>query len=203
MKDGYTLTERYDRVITESGTIRRIHQEDFCQALGYPSYIKYESEKGPSLQDCIAMVRRTSSVPAADALVLLRWNIGNLLLGNSDGHAKNLSILYTEGGPKLAPLYDIVCTRIYPGISRNMAIAIGGSFDPGQIGLKEWNNLAKTLGMNPRLVLRTLQELIVSIEDRLELYCNEFIETTGSDPVIDRINQTIRKQVRRTKTLLK
>ena len=203
VKDGYTLTERYDRVITESGTIRRIHQEDFCQALGYPSYIKYESEKGPSLQDCIAMVRRTSSVPAADALVLLRWNIGNLLLGNSDGHAKNLSILYTEGGPKLAPLYDIVCTRIYPGISRNIAIAIGGSFDPGQIGLKEWNNLAKTLGMNPRLVLRTLQELIVSIEDRLELYCNEFIETTGSDPVIDRINQTIRKQVRRTKTLLK
>lgn len=147
VKDGYTLTKRYDRVITESGTIRRIHQEDFCQALGYPSYIKYESEKGPSLQDCIAMMRQASIVPAADALVLLHWNICNLLLGNSDGHAKNL-------------------------------------------------------GMNPRLVLRTLQELIESIEDRLELYHNEFIETMGSDPVIDRINQTIRKQARRTKTLL-
>jgi len=56
--------------------------------------------------------------------------------------------------------------------------------------------------MNPRLVLRTLQELIVSIEDRLELYHHEFIERAGSGPIIDRINQTIRKQARRTKTLL-
>jgi serine/threonine-protein kinase HipA len=202
VKDGYTLTERYDRAISEFGTIKRIHQEDLCQALGYPSYIKYESENGPSLQDCIAMLRRTSIVPAADALVLLRWNICNLLLGNSDGHAKNLSILYTGQGPKLAPLYDIVCTRIYPGVSRNMAMSIGGSFDPGQIGLKDWNNLAKNLGMNPRLVLRTLQELIASIEENLDTYHRTFIETTGNDPIIDRINQTIRKQARRTKTLL-
>lgn len=202
VKEGYTLTERYDRKLTDSSSIKRIHQEDFCQALGYPSYIKYESEKGPSLKDCINIIRRASTAPAADALVLLRWNICNLLLGNSDGHAKNLSILYAEQGPKLAPLYDMVCTRIYPGITRNMAMSIGGSFDPGQIGLKDWNNFANDFGMNPRLVLRTLNELIASIEDQLDTHHREFIERTGNDSVIDRINQTIRKQTRRTKTLL-
>lgn len=31
------LIERYDRIRAADGTLKRLHQEDFCQALGYPS----------------------------------------------------------------------------------------------------------------------------------------------------------------------
>jgi serine/threonine-protein kinase HipA len=43
------IIERYDRYRNESGQILRIHQEDFCQAMGLMADTKYESEGGPSL----------------------------------------------------------------------------------------------------------------------------------------------------------
>ena len=57
----YLLSERYDRAIDGDGTIRRLHQEDFCQALGIPSEIKYQAEGGPCLKDCFALLRLAST----------------------------------------------------------------------------------------------------------------------------------------------
>jgi len=82
-------------------------------------------------------------------------------------------------------------------------MSVGGNFDPGQIGAKDWNRLAHQLGMNSRLILRTLNDLIGQIENQIDTYHREFIEKNGNDPVIDRINQAIVKQTRRTKALLK
>ena len=87
----YLLAERYDRIREEGGNIRRLHQEDFCQALGIPSDIKYQSEGGPSLPDCVALVRDASSAPAPDLIALLDAVIFNLLIGNHDPHAKRRS----------------------------------------------------------------------------------------------------------------
>lgn len=101
----------------QSGLIIRLHQEDLCQALGYSSHTKHESEGGPGFKDCIHLVRSVSSSPAEDVMNLIRWQVINLLFGNSNGHAKNLSLLFSEDGIRLAPFYDLVCTRIYKRIS--------------------------------------------------------------------------------------
>ncbi|MBC8553142.1 MAG: type II toxin-antitoxin system HipA family toxin, partial [Candidatus Brocadiales bacterium] len=150
VKQDYTLTKRYDRIVDHHGDLQRLHQEDFCQALGYSPFTKYEAEGGPNLKICIELIRSISIAPAEDVVHLLNWHIFNLLAGNSDGHAKNLSILYTQNGPRLAPFYDLVCTRIYPDISSDLAFSVGASHDPGHIQERDWQNLANQLEINPR-----------------------------------------------------
>jgi serine/threonine-protein kinase HipA len=127
----YLLVERYDRIRNEAkdeaGAIRRVHQEDFCQALGVPSEKKYQSEGGPNLTACFELLREASTVPALDLRDLLDAMIFNLLIGNHDAHAKNFSLLYLPGGEvRLAPLYDLVCTVFYPELTDKMAMKIGG-----------------------------------------------------------------------------
>jgi serine/threonine-protein kinase HipA len=123
----YLLAERYDRIRDDEGNIQRLHQEDFCQALGVPSEIKYQSEGGPSLADSFNLIREVSSTPAPDLIALLDTVIFNLLIGNHDAHAKNFSLLYMpDRSIRLAPLYDLVCTVFYPELTDKMAMKIGG-----------------------------------------------------------------------------
>lgn len=58
------VVQRYDRTINLDDTVTRVHQEDFCQALGFPPERKYQQEGGPLLRDCIAMLREWSTVAA-------------------------------------------------------------------------------------------------------------------------------------------
>lgn len=135
----YLLVRRYDRIQDNEGNIQRLHQEDLCQALGVPSEIKYQSEGGPSLADCFALIRDTSSAPAPDLIALLDAVIFNLLIGNHDAHAKNFSLLYMpDRSIRLAPLYDLVCTVYFAELTDKMAMTIGGEAKsaliyPGQI----------------------------------------------------------------------
>ena len=77
--DGRTflLVKRYDRTHGADGAVHRIHQEDFCQALGLPPETKYASEGGPTFKDCIALVRDVAARPAVDVLKLPRmlWSM--------------------------------------------------------------------------------------------------------------------------------
>ena len=123
----YLLVQRYDRIQDNDGNIQRLHQEDFCQALGIPSEIKYQSEGGPGLADSFTLIRDVSSAPALDLIALLDAVIFNLLIGNHDAHAKNFSLLYMpDRSIRLAPLYDLVCTVYYPELTDKMAMKIGG-----------------------------------------------------------------------------
>ncbi len=106
------LVERYDRRVHPEKGISRLHQEDFCQALGIPPERKYENEGGPSLVQIFEVLARGSRSPLPDKRDLLKWVIFNFLIGNADAHAKNISLLYGEfgeiSGPRLAPFYDLV-----------------------------------------------------------------------------------------------
>jgi serine/threonine-protein kinase HipA len=123
----YLLVERYDRHQSEDGQIQRVHQEDFCQALGVPSEVKYQSEGGPSLTDCFSLLRDASSSPVIDLTRLLDAVLFNMLIGNHDAHAKNFSLLYMPNHTiRLAPLYDLVSTILYPELTDKMAMKLGG-----------------------------------------------------------------------------
>ncbi len=131
----YYLVERYDRVVDEKGAIIRIHQEDFCQALGRAPSIKYQREGGPSINQCLEVVKANTAKPAFDSLKFLDLIIFNYLIGNADGHGKNFSLLYTGKKPELAPAYDLLSTAIYPELSKKMAMKIGEKYDPREIYL--------------------------------------------------------------------
>lgn len=135
------LVERYDRMKNTDGIIVRLHQEDFCQALGVLPDMKYENEGGPSLKKCQDVLFEHSAKPAADQLSLLNRVIFNYLIGNADAHGKNFSLIYKDVKPQLAPAYDLLSTAIYPDVPTKMAMKIGGKYKPNDVFLRHWHRL--------------------------------------------------------------
>lgn len=198
--EGYSLTPRYDRFETEDGTMGRYHQEDFCQALGLPFNQKYQVEGGPDLSSCARLLRDVSTQPGVDIRELIRWQILNVLLGNSDGHAKNLSLLYKADSVRLAPFYDLVCTRAYQGISNDLAMAVGGQFDPGHLARTHWEQLAEEVGVKANLVFSLLTEATEALTERLDDLTQEFYQRYGESRQIDLFRTKVRDQTRRLVT---
>lgn len=202
-KTRHLLVRRYDRVIDADGTIRRLHQEDLCQALGVGPARKYEEEGGPHFNQCFGVVDEMSIEPALDTRALLRWLVFNVIVGNADGHAKNLSLLLgPKGAIRLAPFYDLLSTAAYPRIATRVAMTVNGKADPGQIAGKDWRTLAKAIGVGSYLedAVRELAEELPAKARQLAL---ELKSEYGGFAVTEAINMTIRKRARRTRQLLK
>lgn len=154
------IIERFDRASNSAGELIRIHQEDFCQALGLLSSQKYESEGGPSLAQCFTLVKTYSIQPAVDIINLLNWIICNFLIGNADAHAKNLSFIITKDGPRLSPFYDILCTHIYPELDSRYAMKVGGENRPQWIKTRHWERLAESIQVKPTLIYSAIEQML-------------------------------------------
>lgn len=155
----YLLVERYDRAVCADGQVRRIHQEDFCQALGIPPETKYASEGGPTFKDCFELLRRIAERPAVDVLKLLDAVIFNAIAGNADAHGKNFSILYSDEGPRLAPLYDLLATVAYPELSPKFAMKIGKRSTLAELDARGWGAFAADAGLGLPLIRRRVAEI--------------------------------------------
>jgi serine/threonine-protein kinase HipA len=141
----YLVVQRYDRDLM-ADPVRRLHQEDFCQALGYPSSRKYQSDGGPGVREAITLLREATAVPVTELPRFWEALVFNWLIGNCDAHAKNYSLLYDGGSPTLAPLYDLVSTAVYPTLTTRMAMSIDGARDLREVSGKAWAELAGQLG---------------------------------------------------------
>ena len=164
----FLLIERYDRSADVEGGVRRVHQEDFCQALAFAPERKYASEGGPTLNDCFALLRRVAVRPAVDVLKLLDAVIFNLIVGNADAHGKNFSILHDETGPRLAPLYDLLATVAYPELSPELAMKIGRRSTLERMDIGGWTRFAADAGLGLPLVRRRIGEISASVRARAE-----------------------------------
>lgn len=160
----FLLVQRYDRAIGDDGHVRRIHQEDFCQALGVPPETKYASEGGPTFKDCFDLLRRIAARPAVDVLKLLDAVVFNVITGNADAHGKNFSVLYDDEGPRLAPLYDLLATVAYPELSPKFAMKIGKRTTLAELDAKGWTAFAADAGLGLPLIRRRVGELSRSVE---------------------------------------
>lgn len=162
----YLDIARYDRQITPNG-VKRIHQEDFCQALGYPSAKKYQADGGPSMRDCYRAVIQYSHNKVGDAFSLLYWLTFNYLIGNADAHAKNISFLHKDGYIVLAPFYDLLSTEVYPQkiTSRRIAMLINGKDIYEKLKQKDFLASYEHYGLNP---LQTKKNISNFFEKTLE-----------------------------------
>lgn len=191
-------SERFDRTVDADGATVRLHQEDMCQALGLPPTQKYEAEDGPSVASVIALLRRQPSPRIAlDVNAFVRAVLTSFLLGNSDAHGKNFSLLYDPAaGVRLAPLYDVVSTAVYDGLTPRLAMAIGGEDDPSQVDLSSWERLGAEGGLGgalPRFVQRWSSEVLAATEA-----CLGDAEQEGwSHPVLEAIADVCRERARR------
>ncbi len=194
----FLLVERYDREHAEDA-VRRLHQEDFCQALGLPARRKYQNEGGPGLEDCFSLLREAVAVPAREALKLLDVVVLSFLIGNNDAHGKNYSLLYLPDSPKaaLAPTYDLLSTAVYPGLSRKMAMSIGGEYRPNYVQPRHLNRLLEQAGLGPAAARRRIRALADAAPSAAHQAHASLTKEGWSAPVLARIVQTVEKRASR------
>lgn len=145
------VIERYDRM-TVGSALRRVHQEDSCQALGCPPTSKYENEGGPGAKDVVELLRTYSSARDEDIDTFIGAMIFNWLIAGTDAHAKNYSLLLAGGGEvRLAPLYDVTSTLPYKSLNQgklSLAMKLGNHYRLRDISFHDWAKLAKAVRMD-------------------------------------------------------
>lgn len=191
------IVERYDRKKNTDDSVLRIHQEDFCQALGILPEIKYEREGGPSIAKCLEMITTYSAKPAADQLRFLDLAIFNYLIGNADAHGKNFSFLYTGNKPELAPAYDLLSTAVYPDLSEKMAMKIGGKYKPDDVFLRHWQRIVPGTEMAKKNIEKQLRALAEHTQNQAIILRKTFKQDGLSSPVIDDICALIQARSRK------
>ncbi len=194
--DALFIVKRFDRERNPAGELVRLHQEDFCQALGILPDQKYETEGGPSLQQCFDLVAKESIRPAADRMSLLNWVILNVLIGNADSHAKNLAFLLTKSGPRLAPFYDLICTAVYESLTDRLAMKIGGEDRPSRLQLRHWKRFADAIAVKQDLVLRVLSNVVENILPKAEETAKELNAAHKDTEILERILAVIKKRTK-------
>jgi serine/threonine-protein kinase HipA len=168
----FILVERYDRETGAGGRVTRLHQEDFCQALGIVPEHKYASEGGPGFRQCFDLVRRACTTPALAVLRLIDAAIFNVILGNADAHGKNFSLLYARGGVELAPLYDLLCTVAYLELSAKFSMKVAGRARLDEFKADTWDEFAKEVGSTPAYIRRRVPALAAAIIEQAPKVAN-------------------------------
>lgn len=179
------ITLRFDRVHNErTNLIHRIHQEDFAQALGLLSSLKYERHgvEGRRFNvEAIKTVLDQTHAPAHSRRIFLDLTIFDLLVGNCDGHAKNHALLYlgffqhSRGvHPELAPRYDILPTRLDSQLTDEFSYSVGSAKHITDVNLDHLQSFMAALGIvgrpaQKRVLESALWRIVRKLEQHLEI----------------------------------
>ncbi|MBM6403173.1 HipA domain-containing protein [Phycicoccus sp. CSK15P-2] len=182
------VIERFDRAVAADGSIVRIHQEDFCQALGRMPERKYEDKGGPTLEDMVRTVRQQSSQVGDDLLALADFLVINVVSGAPDGHSKNLSILRGPHGNLIAPLYDLATALVYDTgrVERKVALSVGGQRLFTRIYAKQWGRAARILALPADLLRARVHQLASGFPAAYDRALHDLGDAPGVDEVRDR-----------------
>lgn len=181
----YLLVERYDRY---AGVLRlRLHQEDFCQALAIVPEHKYQNEGGPGLTQAFALLRSATRPSAPQTLKLLDFVVFNVLIGNHDAHGKNFSLLYTPAGVVLTPLYDALCTAVYPQLTEKMAMKIGSKYKFSEVMERHWGQFATDAVLSPAQVKKRILDIARRLPNLARATQARFHRQGNEHPIIDQV----------------
>ncbi|MDE2981298.1 MAG: type II toxin-antitoxin system HipA family toxin [Gemmatimonadota bacterium] len=190
------VVDRYDRIAL-AGRLVRLHQEDLCQALARSPFNKYESDGGPGCRDIAGAIQSYCTRPGEDVRTFVRANALNWMIGGTDAHARNFSLLIGTGGNvRLAPLYDVASVLPYPGqYARKLKLAmkIGGESRLGYIQVRHWERFAAEVGLPPDEVLGICESVAIETPDRLADVVAAARSEGLDHPVVERLKEGITK----------
>lgn len=198
------LVTRYDRT-GEGDEIRRIHQEDFCQALGVPPSRKYEHNQagrpGPSAVDALRLIGDVVNArrPAAACIIFVEALVFNVMIQNTDAHAKNYSLLIRAGDKvDLAPLYDLVSAYPYTSLTRNLAMGIDSQRRGDHIAGRHWQRLARAAGMPPTEILEHVRLILARVTAQVNVVLDRYMaDRSTTHPVLPQIAHGIHERATR------
>jgi serine/threonine-protein kinase HipA len=197
----FLLVKRYDRT-GGGGRWRRLHQEDFCQALAKPPSAKYEINQtgvcGPTLNDMFDLTRRMMA--PTEILRLLDMVIFNVIACNTDAHAKNYSMMLTAAGASLAPGYDVMCGEAWRHVTKKLAQTIAGKNRGDELTGQDWDRFARECGLGARQVVLRVRALAQSAIGEAGAAAREVSAMPAGDhPILQEVQACI---TRRAETLL-
>lgn len=203
-KRHYLLVERYDRRLMDSRW-RRLHQEDFCQALGRPPEAKYQSNHagiaGPSLKDMFSVPRAHMTIE--DSSRLLDMVITNVICCNTDAHAKNYSLLITARGFSMAPLYDVMCADVFDNVTKNLAQKIADKSRGDHLRGRHWQRFATECELDPKGVLRRVERLATAVITEADNAMKEVAAMPGGGHVtLDHVRAAVNRRANNLKQQL-
>lgn len=184
-KEVLYATRRYDR--TFEGTVDtiaglpcplRLHQEDFSQALGIPSAKKYEKEHAGYMRRMFELLRQFSANPIVDQQKLWDMIVFCYLLGNTDAHIKNFSLLYGKDlrSIRLAPAYDLVSTTVYESSTREMSFSIGDALLIDEITEASFREAAAEIHIGERFAVGRYNFICNHFREALKQAASELLE---------------------------
>ncbi|MCB0391229.1 MAG: type II toxin-antitoxin system HipA family toxin [Bdellovibrionales bacterium] len=192
------ICERYDRITDKNNQIIRLHQQDFCQALGVISENKYEKDGGPSLANNYQLILEniTAKKRIKTIEMYIQWFLFNMIIGNNDGHSKNLSLLHKNNQLELAPFYDIICTAIYPKLSKTYAFKIGLTFDYFSFSKKHFHLQEKYMGIKENTLIKYLKEMVEKVSHVKDVLLKEYENQFPNIQVFEKINLNIDDRIK-------
>jgi serine/threonine-protein kinase HipA len=184
------VVDRYDRQATEGGVIR-IHQEDMCQALGVPPTHKYENEGGPGVAQIVHLLRENSGAPGEDVQTFIDAVSLSWLIGGTDAHAKNYSILIGAAGRvRLAPFYDVASILPYNDFDpmrAKLAMKLGGKYRLRGISARDWERLADELGLKQNAVSERVLAMAEALPAAADGVRRQMREAGMAHGIVDRL----------------
>lgn len=189
-EDVLFATRRFDRnfdsdsrMIVGLKTPYRLHQEDFAQALGIKSSDKYEKSGECYLKKMFDLLQKHSSNPIEDSLKLWKRAVFNFMIGNTDNHIKNTSLIYSKdlSSIRLAPFYDVVCTRLYESSADEMSVSINGKQNINQITRDDFEKEAKNCGFGSKIAMKIYDEVHNGIKKAIFDSAEELTQTGFSE----------------------
>jgi serine/threonine-protein kinase HipA len=197
--------ERYDRQ-PGGKRIARVHQEDVCQALGIMPTKKYQNEGGPGPADIVELLRTYSTDRETDVHTFVDAVGFNWLIAGTDAHAKNYSLLLGSGPlVRLAPLYDLASMLPYDEFDMHkvkLAMKLGGEYLIRQIGLRQWQRLAREMRMDGDELIARLAAMAEQIPDNVSAVRARAHEEGLDRPIIDRLAERLIDRVKKCQGIL-
>ena len=148
------VVKRYDRKVLEDGSVIRLHQEDLCQSLSVSPSAKYAEQGGPTAPRIIALLKGTGKNARENVYRFILYLFFNYLIGATDAHAKNHSLIIAgEDDLRLAPLYDVATIAPYRSLAPRQrkplraALSIGGENRFGAVGASDVDSMVATCGL--------------------------------------------------------
>ncbi|MGE0628551.1 MAG: type II toxin-antitoxin system HipA family toxin [Hyphomicrobiaceae bacterium] len=188
------VAERYDRRAVGRGIIR-IHQEDMCQAFGVPPTKKYENEGGPSISAIVGLLREHSGAAQDDVQVFIDAVAFNWLVGGTDAHAKNYSILIGAGGRiRLAPLYDVASILPYDEFDPmkiRLAMKVGGKYRVRDITAYRWAKLADEIGLESDRLAEHIRAMASQLPDEAGRIRKDLADARIAHPILARLEERL------------
>jgi serine/threonine-protein kinase HipA len=184
------MVERFDRVIRD-GNVIRLHQEDFCQATSIPAAGKYQAKGGPGFAEMFNVLQNNMfNNRSRDTDALIKAAIFNVIVGNTDAHGKNFSVIHHGGNLSLAPLYDLCSVYPYedliPG-HHKLAMSIGDTYRVDHLKIKDWQKFAEVFQIDDGSLAEAMSgvsDLVIGHADRVLEEYRELYARTGIPAVI-------------------